>query len=812
MQRLVNRLLRVNPGEWPKLAQFGLLGFLLQMGLGIGFSAGDAAFLANAGADRLALIFMMTPAVMLLYTAVFSYLLVRFSMDRVIDATIALLVLGGIIAWAVLGMQLPPEWKLPVYIGLKLYLAMWYIALYSLFWNYTDAYFTIQDGKRIFPLLAAAMAFGMTCGGLIVSQLAEQISLRGFFLIWAVIALVTIPVALLVRRRWARIADSEIDESGGSAASQAGQVAKTFRTSRYTLVLTFTLFVTLLMTNLAEFQYSSVFQQGRSEAELASLLGSLYAGASIFNVFICLFVFNRLVQRIGVRNVALIMPLAYFAAFGFLFVTGSFEGALAAFFAYHGVLTSIEYNNQNLLFNAVPSETKRPVRTIVEGMAEPLASFLAGGFLLYAAERTDIRDLSGLGVILGVILLLVVIVLRQLYPAAMARNMQAMLLDFGRHRALPRAKTADAPPTTAELIETLKVAGRGERDAVIAQLHATRDTEYLPEILTSATWLSPRDRHSIEKMIVDWGDTAIPRLAASLADRAQYYRGRSVAARALAKLSYPLFTWRLDGLVREELNRAQPRFAIAEALEALPEQTRATRTMARLQRQQIGQATDFAIELLALGGRLPDYDLLIVSLHSKNPKVRANAIEAIENGTDRATFMMLKELIDARPATSADPGKLVDMLEARLGSHNPIELAAAAQSIRDLAPAEEWGPRLRRALQTQHDAATRAMLHPGMRTVLATLLELPGSKSWTLVDAIDAIAALPEFAAASIEVQTRLAITLAPDEPAEGAIRVDVANTPPMWLSAAVVKDLAARYADLALAIYRTRDERAYAA
>ena len=74
-------------------------------------------------------------------------------------------------------------------------------------------------------------------------------------------------------------------------------MAKTFRTSRYTSILTLSLFVTLLMTNLAEFQYSSIFQQGRSEAELAALLGRLYAAANIFNMAVCLFVFTRLVGR-----------------------------------------------------------------------------------------------------------------------------------------------------------------------------------------------------------------------------------------------------------------------------------------------------------------------------------------------------------------------------------------------------------------------------------------------------------------------------------------------------------------------------------
>ena len=45
---------------------------------------------------------------------------------------------------------------------------------------------------------------------------------------------------------------------------------RAFRTSRYA---TLALFVTLLMTDLAEFQYSQVLPAGRSEAELAALFG-----------------------------------------------------------------------------------------------------------------------------------------------------------------------------------------------------------------------------------------------------------------------------------------------------------------------------------------------------------------------------------------------------------------------------------------------------------------------------------------------------------------------------------------------------------
>src|SRR3546814_18172215 len=139
-----------------------------------------------------------------------------------------------------------------------------------------------------------------------------------------------------------------------------------------------------------------VLQDGLGEAELAGLFGTLYAASNLFNLVICLFVFNRLATRLGVRNVAFIQPLTYFAVFGWFFLQGGTGAALAAFFAYHGVLTPIEYNNQNLLFNAVPSRVTRQRCTIVEGQEAQLARLIQGGFMLSSARHHD-RDRKGDG-------------------------------------------------------------------------------------------------------------------------------------------------------------------------------------------------------------------------------------------------------------------------------------------------------------------------------------------------------------------------------------------------------------------------------
>jgi hypothetical protein len=817
---------------------------------------------------------------MVVYTALFSYLQVRFSPGRVVDVTLVMLAVGGVGGWALLSAHLPPAWTTYGYYALKLYLAMWYIGLYSLFWTFTDAYFDIQDAKRLFPLFAAFCALGTAIGALIVSSFASMVPMPAFLLAWAGVAVVTLPVARRLRRKWRRIADSDTDLDAGEAGvvDQLKAVVRAFRTSRYATLLALALFVTLLMTNLAEFQYSQVLQKGRSEADLAALFGRLYAASSVFNLVVCLFVFNRLVTRMGVRNVALILPVTYFAAFAYFFLAGGVGAALAAFFAYHGVLTSIEYNNQNLQFNATPSEVKRPFRTLLEGMGEPLASLVAGAALLLLAKKVDVRELAGIGVLLGAVLVAVVVALRQAYPAAMEANMRRGWLNFGDRRALapsfdpeaeallrekaaepdsgvaaaargllhrptvqltehhdiaaePSAATdafaarlADPSPSVRKyalqalasvagpgdiglvgpLIANLPHMDRASRKTILELLGAIGDVEATPHVLTAAARLSPRELRATEAMLVGLGEAAIPRLMQVLSNYDAPYRARAVAARALSDLSHAQFMSQLARLVREELDETGPRLATAERFEAERDRSPAIALLARACRERISGSVDFTLELLALAGLAPDFDLLIVSLHSANPKVRANAIESIASGVDNATYRKLEPLISRRPGTGgAAGGDLVTLLQAEVDEGTGLEVCAAAQALRDEVPAQELARRLRGALKPG--------LAPVFRDSLAALLALDGEIRPTVVDVVNALRAVPDFAAASLEALTLLAERVTPAPTGRRPVEIVLADRS-LWLPKAEVDEAAARYPDLALTLLKARDERSYAA
>ncbi len=94
--------LKIHPGEGSKVLRFALLAALLQAGLSVGISCADSLFLNIVGADKLPLIYLITPAMMLLYVPLFAHLQGRFGIDRLFDITLGILVVGGILLYIAL--------------------------------------------------------------------------------------------------------------------------------------------------------------------------------------------------------------------------------------------------------------------------------------------------------------------------------------------------------------------------------------------------------------------------------------------------------------------------------------------------------------------------------------------------------------------------------------------------------------------------------------------------------------------------------------------------------------------------------------
>jgi hypothetical protein len=515
----LRKLLRIREGEGQKVLEFAVLAALLQAGVAIGMSAADSLFLTHVGAEKLPVIYLIVPLIMLVYVPLSAFGITRTGVDGFLKICLVLVSAGGILLSVAPFLvqrffpQDPKALKL-LYYFIKLYAELWAISMFTLMWNFVDEYFDILDAKRLFSFFSGGMAFGTMIGGVVVTVLASLVPVEQLFFAWTFLAGTAFPVVRALKRKWPKmdLEESDKDLQNERSALSPGTLIRSFFNSAFALSITITILATLMVTTLCEFQSMNIFEEGRNASQIALLFGKLFFTVSCFNIILNLFFFNRLVLFLGVRAVALIQPIAYAVTFSFFILRHGFGAAIFGFFIYQGILVSIEYNNQNFLFNALPKRGKAALRTLIEGLCEPLATALMGLFLMAVASRILPETLSVIGLSGAVVTFCLVAWLRNQYGKAMVTNLRSSWLDFsgGRHVSISQ-------PTVDEL-KVLDQASRStDRSKAIPAIERLWVYDRMQALEALLNFL---DNCTIEDQVV-----ATPQLAIMLReDDAQIYR------------------------------------------------------------------------------------------------------------------------------------------------------------------------------------------------------------------------------------------------------------------------------------------------
>lgn len=424
----------IEQGQGGKVLFFGLLAALIQGGLAVGITAADSLFLSAVGAKGLPFIYLAVPVLMTIYLPLYAWANRRMTAVALLRNAMLLNALGALLIFLLYTLSqlhlFPPASRVLAYSS-KLYATFWFIAGYTIAWNFIDRYFDISEAKRLYPLFNAAMAFGtMTAGGL-VTLAAGFMPVRALFLIWALGSVASLHFIRRIEGRWTMLEEEETVVQIGvrKLSNLARQVLGIMKSSGFTKFLIALFFVAAMATSLNEYLYMEIIQQGRSTQQLASVFGRLYFYVNLFNLCVNLLLFYWLARRVGVANLAMVQPIAFLFSFSLIFFHYGMAAGITAFFVNQGLLVSIDYNNQNLLFNALPREIKAEARAVIEGFCEPGATALAGLGLIVFGRWTGSEGLALAGLGLGLGCLAMAYGVRSYYGEAMARNLREAWTD-----------------------------------------------------------------------------------------------------------------------------------------------------------------------------------------------------------------------------------------------------------------------------------------------------------------------------------------------------------------------------------------------
>jgi len=375
LQRLLGRVVDVRGDEVRAMLTSFAFFFLLLSSYFVLRPIRDAVAAAS-GVNQLTWMFAGTLGATLLCNPLFSALVVRFPIRRVIPISYQFFVASMLVFYVALRFISSGEGStVDVWMGRVFYVWLTVFALFntSIFWSLMADSFNSDQAKRMFGFIGVGGTLGSISGSAVTASLANTVGPSNLMLVSAVLlelAIVVIVLNPLQKRqgepaaaRGGRDKTSDADVIGGSVWAGFTKIVR----SPYLLgICAFLLFYTVGSTFLY-FQQSDIvghFYAGKAAA--AAVLGRLELAAQVLTVVTQMFLTGRIIRWLGLAVTLAFLPAMSMLGFGSLAAAPVFT-TLAVFTILRRASNfSLTNPAMEVLFTVVPREDKYKAKNIIE--------------------------------------------------------------------------------------------------------------------------------------------------------------------------------------------------------------------------------------------------------------------------------------------------------------------------------------------------------------------------------------------------------------------------------------------------------------
>lgn len=424
--KYLRRALRLYPEEIGKTLQFALLSLLWSFAASGAVTFFDGLFLEVIGANWLPRAYGFVSLGLMVVSLLLFKGLQKVSLARLFFSVQS--VVGTIFLLGFGLITLCSSQTFFWLFGLKVFATVAYASLSITYWSFIDQYYDLQDAKRIYTLVMAAIFLGAIASGTYIFELSAIFGIQGMLLSFIIAISAAAMLTLHINRAQLPVHD-ELEELPGARSYSISSWALQITGSAFALFLIANNILAQLLWNVSEFNYLSSFSAAlamQPTYKLTAFLGKVKAWISSGNVIFMLFFYSRLIHRIGL-NRAVIIPYLLFAALYLIWSSApSFFVAIAGIIAVEGVLFTIEDNNFNLLLGIIPAKVKRSLRVFIEAFVEPLGILIAAGLLTFESQAVFT------GLVIALISVVIAYGLKRSYTWAILDNLRSKSLGLTR--------------------------------------------------------------------------------------------------------------------------------------------------------------------------------------------------------------------------------------------------------------------------------------------------------------------------------------------------------------------------------------------
>lgn len=423
---MVTRWMDVRVGEGPIVIRaFGAL-FAIIAGHTILETARDALFLERLPASRLALVYLALALIGIVLPLYNTRFVRSFGRRNAVVFTLMVAALGTTI-WHFQPMDDRTVYALYVWSGLV------GTVVAVQFWMFAGQLFTVAQGKRLFPGIAAGGILGAVAGGAMAAgmlalgarfsgiSVASLLLMAAACFVTAAITLTSIPTDDVGTPFRAAVAESSL--ASGLAV---------LRDNRYVRRVSAFVGVSTLAVLATDYLFKYVAKQELGSAELGPFFARYYAGLNAVALVVQLFVAGRLMTRIGVVGALSILPILLLTGGGGVVLFGGLWVMVLFTKGADGALRhSLHRLATELLLLPLPSEIRDRAKSLLDAVFVRGAQALgAGAILLLAATGLESpRVVAWIVVAMAALWLLLAATLRRGYVDLLRREMGRGTVD-----------------------------------------------------------------------------------------------------------------------------------------------------------------------------------------------------------------------------------------------------------------------------------------------------------------------------------------------------------------------------------------------
>jgi len=504
---VLKRLFDIRPHEWPRFSLLFLAFFVYNVGVSWSSSSVAAIILNELGAEFVAQGLVFFGATTIVASIIYTAFVDRIPKHRLLTImTFISAALVGLVLLALLAGERTFA-AAGLFVLSEAILLIWVLQWKT---NIIDFYDT-RTSKRILPLLGVGRLVGLSFGGFSYPFLTDTMSLNADMIVamWFGTLVLVLFIVGLIPRLMNDPKPEPVKHDGGYLDSiQEGfsyigksDYLKWMAISAILMNALIALFQFKAGVLVEDYYRLTITDDALREVAIGNFFATIDAYSSLVMLFVQLFIFPRIMDRIGLGNVNLIYPTVSFGVSIGLGLSGAFPTAFMPWLAGTAHIDRKTFRRvfrspvNGLLINAVPSFMKGRARSVINGVISPVAVIIIG--LLIQIESDSLFTILVFGVGFGY--MVTGFVLKREYSKAMVKLLEnedyASLLsqdtDLGKADAetmrLLAKQLVNAPTKELKGFIASIIAEMGGKDAIpiLLEIAPQLDVEGQIELIDS---------------------------------------------------------------------------------------------------------------------------------------------------------------------------------------------------------------------------------------------------------------------------------------------------------------------------------------